>query len=232
MFPTTHWSVLAEATLEGGASGREALADLCRRYRPVILSHVRRRGFTREEAEDVTQEFFLALLRSRAWQRAEQARGRFRTFLLGMLEHVIGHRWEKERALKRGGGQETLSLDKLLEEGRELPGSDGETARHFDRQWAVCMVEQALAGVASRWAAQDREEEFRVLQQYLPGGAHPATYEAAGAALGLSQPALKSAIWRLRQAFRAELRQAVARTVEAPHEVDAELRHLHRALEP
>lgn len=229
MFPTTHWSVLAVATLEGEASGREALAALCRDYRPAVLSHVRRRGFGPEEAEDITQEFFFALLNSRTWQRADRARGKFRTFLLGMVEHVIAHRRERAQALKRGGGFALVSLDQLLEEGSDPPDPEGDVSRAFDRQWAVCMIEQALAAVAGHWAAQGRSHDLDVLRNFLPGGAG-GSYEEAGRELGLSVAAVKSAIHRLRQHFRAGLRTAVARTVDAPHEIDEELRHLRRIL--
>ncbi len=232
MFHTTHWSLLAAATLDGEASGREALAALCRDYRPAVLSHVRRRGFAPEEAEDITQEFFLALLNSRAWQRADRARGRFRTFLLGMVEHVIAHRRERAGALKRGGGPGPVSLDALLEKGGEPPAApEEETVRAFDRQWAVNMVSRALEAVTEEWTAQGRSHEMAVLRGFLPGGAAGLSYEEVGQELRLSPQAVKSAIHRLRQRFRAELRAVVARTVDAPHEIDDELRYLRRVLE-
>lgn len=231
MFHTTHWSQLAEATLEGEASGREALAALCRDYRPAVLSHVRWRGFEQEEAEDITQEFFLTLLHSRAWQRADRTRGRFRTFLLGMVEHVIAHRAERARALKRGGDLVPVSLDEMLEKGLDPPAAGEDMVRAFDRQWAAGIVGRALEAVTGQWEGEGRAADLAALRGFLPGGGGGTSYEEAGRALRLSPQAVKSAIHRLRRQFRSELRAAVARTVNTPDEIDEELRYLRRVLE-
>lgn len=230
MFPTTNWTRLAVATMEGQSAGREALAALCRDYRPAIVGHLRGRGFPEAEAEDLAQQFFVSLLNSRAWRRADRAKGRFRSFLLGILEHVIAHRREQGRAQKRGGGVVPLSLDALAEEGFDLPEAPTDAARLFDREWALRMVELALAAIEAQWAAGGKADEFAVLRGFLPGAEDPPTYEAAAARLQLSPAAVKSAIHRLRRAFRAQLRSAVARTVSL-HEIDAELAHLRRVLE-
>src|SRR4029077_5673659 len=60
-FTTTHWSVVLTAQGESPAA-HEALERLCRIYWRPIYSFVRRQGFGREEAEDITQGLFAQLL--------------------------------------------------------------------------------------------------------------------------------------------------------------------------
>ena len=68
------------------------------------------------------------------------------------------------------------------------------------------------------------------VKPFLTGAAALPTYEEAAAALGLTTAAVKTHIHRLRQEFRAILREEVARTVRTPGEVDEELRHLRAVL--
>ena len=66
-FVTTRWSLI----LSGAGSGsgdweiRKALAELCQIYwRPIFL-FIARRGYSREDAEDLTQDFFVRILKER-----------------------------------------------------------------------------------------------------------------------------------------------------------------------
>ena len=226
IFPTTHWSVLAVATLDGDSSGRAALGKLCEDYHAPIRAHLRGRGFDEAQAADFTQEFFRELLASRAWKRADRARGRFRTFLLGTLMHVLNRERARQGAEKRGGGQALASLDELGD-GAALAEVAEEESTAFDREWALRLMDAAMAAVERVFSGS---EQWVVLVKFLPGAGAPPTYEEAAAQLGLSLPALKTAVHRVRQQFRAELRSAVARTVSAAHEIDDELSYLHRVL--
>ncbi len=229
-FPTTHWTLLADATLDGDAAGREALGRLCESYRRPVLVFLRARGVAEGEAEDLVQDFFEHLLKGRLWKRAARERGRFRTFLLGVLRHVMRHAWRDERRLKRGGGMVRASLEELEREGREVAGGGIPDGEAFDREWALTLVAEALRQVEGEHLTAGRQAEYAVLRRFLPGAGEPPSYEAAAAELGVTVSALKSAIHRLRLHFRKVLRTAVAQTVGAPHEVDEELRHLARLL--
>jgi len=225
-FPTTRWTLLASATINGDAAGREALAELCGRYRPPVVAYLMSRGLDKNGAEDAAQDFFLKLLESRTWRRAEQARGHFRTFLLSVLNHQMQHRARGGGRLKRGSGQVPESLDELQEEGFEPEDTGTPEALVFDREWALTLVGDAVAVVEAEFVQRGQLQEFQILRGYLPGKATMLSYDDATARLGLSLSALKAAVHRLRQRFREVLRSAVARTVSAPHEVDEELRYL------
>ena len=178
------------------------------------------------EAEDAAQDFFLKLLESRTWRRADQARGRFRTFLLSVLNHLMQHRARDGNRQKRGGGQMPESLEELREEGFEPESGVTPEALVFDREWALTLVTDAVAVVEAEHLQRGKSAEFEVLRGYLPGRGEMLPYDEAAARTGLSLTALKAAVHRLRTRFREVLRTAVARTVDAPHEVDEELRHL------
>jgi DNA-directed RNA polymerase specialized sigma24 family protein len=225
-FPTTRWTLLAAATMNGDAKGRQALAALCGRYRRPVVIYLMSRGLDESEAEDVAQDFFLKLVESRAWRRAHQARGRFRTFLLSVLNHLMMHRARDEQRQKRGGGLLPESLDELRENGFEPSADDTPEAAVFDREWALTLVGDAVLLVEAEFVQRGQQQEFQILRGYLPGTGTLLSYEDAAARLGLSLSALKAAVHRLRQRFREVLRSAVARTVSAPHEVDEELRYL------
>jgi RNA polymerase sigma-70 factor (ECF subfamily) len=65
---------------------REAFDELFARYRQLLYGYFRRRLATRERAEDLTQETFLALLR--ATERYEP-RALFRTYLFGIAIKLL-----------------------------------------------------------------------------------------------------------------------------------------------
>jgi DNA-directed RNA polymerase specialized sigma24 family protein len=228
-FPTTHWSLLAQATLNGDANGRAALARICSDYRGPVVAFLRTRGYAPEAAEDLAHDFFLQLIQSVAWKRADRARGRFRTFLLGALMHVLDHAREREHAAKRGAGAIAESLDLLAESGFEPAAIPAELGNVFDREWALKLVEDALAAVEHEFAATG-PDQYSILKRFLPGAASVMSYEEAAHALQVPVGTVKTWVHRLRTRFRELLRGAVASTVSAPHEIDDELAYLRQVL--
>jgi DNA-directed RNA polymerase specialized sigma24 family protein len=222
-FPDTCWIQLAAATLHGGAEERAALEALCQRYYPVVLGTIRAKGLPPERAEDLTQGFFLHLLERGAFRRADPLKGKFRSFLLGSLRFFLSHDAEKNRTQRRGGHFEIIEL-------QEGAASTVDDDLKFDHEWALNIMEMALAQVRELITATRGESVWSVLKNFLPGGQEPPAYETAAEMMGLSLSAMKSDIFRLRHRFREALRAEIARTVSAPHEIDEELAHLRAAL--
>ena len=231
IFPTTHWTLLAAATLNGDTQGRSALEQLCREYHRPVFAVLRARGFAEDEAADLTQDFFLRLFETQAWKRADRERGRFRSFLLGTLTHMLQHAWAAKSRQKRGGGTTAESLDAAQEQGVEIAGAtDFQANAAFDREWALRLIQAAFAKVEGEFAEAGRVEEFAVLRRFLPGVEAPLRYDEAALLLGKTEGGVKSMIHRLRDSYRSTLRGLVARTVSAAHEVDDELAYLHTVL--
>src|SRR6516162_3777782 len=226
-FPTTHWSLLAKASVSGETAGREALEELCRRYWAPLNQFIRSRGFSEAEAQDLTQEFLVHLLEHSTLKKADPLRGRFRSFLLGALVRFLGDEIDRRRAQKRGGGATHLTLEDAEPVQADSPES-GETL--FDREWALVILEHALATIRSEFSREKGDKHFAVLGRFLPGSLNSPTYEEAATQLGLSLPALKTELHRLRQRFKAAVRQEIAATVSAPHEIEDEMNYLQRVL--
>ena len=226
-FPTTKWTVLAQASLNGETAGRHALEDLCRRYWTPLYQFIRLRGYPESEAQDLTQEFLLHLFEHSTLHKADRQRGKFRSFLCGALVRFLGDERDRRQARKRGSGVADLSLDAA---GGVLAASPDPGAAVFDREWALAILENVLRTVEQEFGAEGGAARFAALRQFLPGSLEAPIYEAAAAQLGLSLPALKSELHRLRQRFKAAIRQEVAATVSAPHEIDQEMNHLQQVL--
>jgi RNA polymerase sigma-70 factor (ECF subfamily) len=220
-FPATHWTLIAAAS---GPQRDSALDRLYRTYWTPMCAQARRFGVPEAEVEDVTQELFLSLFRSGAVDRADRARGRFRSYLLGALRNHLSHRRAHAAALKRGGGQSTEPLD-----GQELVQMPAD-AREFDAEWARALLGEALRRF--QLEAQHSEESrasFAVLGGPALGDGEFSCEEAARQ-LGITVPAVKSRVFRLRQRFHTIVREEVRRTVPSEAECDDELRHLSAVL--
>ena len=108
-FQPTRWSLVVLAARGDAPGAAAALEELCRAYWYPLYVFARRRGLAPEHAADVTQDFFLRLIERNSLGNADPARGRFRTFLLGAMSHVIDDDARRAGAQKRGGGGEPVS---------------------------------------------------------------------------------------------------------------------------
>jgi RNA polymerase sigma-70 factor (ECF subfamily) len=230
-FPTTHWSVLAKATLHGEADARAALEVLCQRYWAPVHAFIRFQGLTDAEAQDLTQEFLIHVIHKSIFTRADRLQGRFRSFLLGALARFLADAADRRQALKRGGKSPHISLDQI-EIGKDVEelSSQLHGVTAFDREWALTILENALDRLRADCSQAGREGDFDVWKNFLPGAAGTYSYESAADRLGISLAAFKSEIHRLRQRLRALVRAEISRTVSAPHEIDSEMRHLSQVL--
>lgn len=228
IFATTHWSVVLAAGDSALPGAREALEKLCRTYWYPLYAFVRRQGHSPEDAQDLTQEFFARLLEKDYLKRLIHREGKFRSFLLKLLQHFLLNEWHKVRAQKRGGGRALFSLDGLDAEQRyrlEPPDADS-PERAFERRWARTLIERSLARLRDDYAAGGKAELFERLKDYQPGEHGAVSYAELGAQLGLSEGAVKVAVHRLRQRHRELLREEIAQTVASDAELVEEVRHL------
>ncbi|MBX3746643.1 MAG: sigma-70 family RNA polymerase sigma factor [Verrucomicrobiae bacterium] len=229
-FRTTQWPQVRQAAEHPAPGAQEALATLCRDYWTPLYAYLRRTGHPPDDAQDLVQGFFAALIAGGDLQAAKPARGRFRSFLLGALKHHLQDERKKALALKRGGRTPRLSLDELPEAAEPvgvMPDSQREAA--YDHDWAQVVLARALAAVREEYTQRSQGEVFEVLQPCLGGPRPLPPYTELAWRLGLGEGGVKTAVHRLRRAFGERLRAEVAATVADPADVDAELRHLMTA---
>lgn len=232
-FRTTHWSVVLRAGDIAAPESAQALETLCRNYWYPLYVFVRRRGHDAEAAKDLTQEFFARFLEAGSLRDAQSDRGRFRTFLLAAMKNFLAKEWRDANRLKRGGGCEILAWDQFDPEERyrlEPPSGEATADALFDRRWAQTLVTRVLERLREEMDRERLGERFAALKPFLQGDASGGSYADAAAKLQLSEPAVKSAIHRLRRRYAELIREEIAQTVASPEEINDEVRHLISAL--
>jgi len=226
-FPATCWTIVVAAQGQGGQA-YQALNELCGLYWPPVYAFVRRKGKSPADAEDITQGFFAELLARGSLESVAAEKGRLRTFLLKALTRHMINEYEKAGAAKRGGGVPLLSLDFERAEGNYIaePGHHITPELEFERQWALHLLDGALAEVRSDAEHNGRGALFEDLKGLISLDAATVAYEEIATRHNLTEGAVKAAAHRLRQGFRMALRRAIAETVTTEEEIDDEIRHL------
>jgi DNA-directed RNA polymerase specialized sigma24 family protein len=196
--------MVSAASAEGDTEVRAALEEIYRLYCYPVYAFIRRRGYGRQDAQDLTQDFFVHLLEKGILGRADSQRGRFRNFLLGVLEHFLAHATKRAGAYKRGGDCQWVFLDDDAAEDRyQLAAPEGMTAEKlFEARWAAALVEARFARLRSELESEGKGHFFEALKGFLLGG-EEASYQQVADALSLSLGAVKTAIHRLRGRYRA-----------------------------
>jgi RNA polymerase sigma factor (sigma-70 family) len=230
-FVTTRWSVVLAAGRSDTPRAQDALARLCQSYWHPLYAYVRRRGYSIEDAQDLTQEFFARLLERNAIATVSPEKGRFRSFLLASMNHFLSDAWDKARAQKRGAGK-VISFDTETAETwlDQRPSENLTPERAFELRWAITLLEQVYQRLEEEHRQQGKAELFDDLRTTLAGPGNSAPYAELAARLGMNEGAVKVAVHRLRQRYRALLRETIAETVESEAEVEEELRYLMRVV--
>jgi RNA polymerase sigma-70 factor (ECF subfamily) len=235
-FASTQWSLVLAARGDSSAAGAAALAGLCGTYWQLLYGYVRRRGYSVEDAQDLTQSYFSRLLEKRFLDQADSRRGRFRSFLLASLKNFMVNEWHREHAQKRGGDRFALSLDER-HRAEALYAAGMVTMltpeKQYERSWALAVLNRVTAQLAAEFTAAGKEAIFEGLKAFLTGDAGELKYSQAAAALGMGEGAARVAVYRMRGRFRDVLRAEIARTLADPEDsgaIEEELRFLLAAL--
>src|SRR5512135_1454060 len=170
-FVTTHWSVVLAAGRSDTTRAGAALEKLCRAYWFPLYAYVRRRGYSVEDAQDLTQEFFARVLERHWLARADQAKGRFRTFLLTAMERFLANEWDKLRTLKRGGGHANVPIQLDTAETRYgvEPADTRTPEQAFEYRWALTLLDEVVGQLEAEFSARDQAALFAMLKPCLVG---------------------------------------------------------------
>jgi DNA-directed RNA polymerase specialized sigma24 family protein len=233
-FQTTHWTlVLLAGRAEATKSTQQALSDFCEAYWPPLYAFLRHRGYPSADAQDLAQAFFAHLLEQNTLSRADQEKGRLRTFLLGSLQNFLAHVHDRARALKRGGGRQTISFDEhLLEAEAAMFGTAHlDDVSCYDVVWAANVVTQAWKHLQHTLVAEGRGQWLQELKPFITGGTTtPPDQGEVAARLGVPIATFRTWLSRLRERYRESLRIEVANTLSDPADIDDELGYLYRIL--
>ncbi|MFN2508841.1 MAG: RNA polymerase sigma factor [Chthoniobacterales bacterium] len=237
-FMTTRWSVVLSSAdgEKDNDQARAALSELCRIYWQPVFAFICRWGYSVEDAQDLTQDFFVLVLEGNLLRQADPARGRFRSLLLKSLQNFLADAHEKRSTKKRGGRVKFVPWNDGMGEtpsNLRVPAHMMNTwtpERLFDIRWAATMVERALRRLRQECEARGRRRVFDVLSGLLSAERREVSYEEFSKPLGVTGDAVKRLIYHLRRRYRAILREEVAQTVADEREVEDEIRYLCAAL--
>lgn len=226
-FPATRWTLIASSR-EAPEKKQAALDELLRIYWKPLYFYVRRKGHSIESAKDIIQGFYTHLLERDFLARLDPGKGRFRAYLRASLDNYLANLHESLSAQKRGGGAKNVALDfDVAESG--LPQAPENAEAAFDREWALGVMERALAELRKEFEQGRRGGPFDVVLKFFQLDGAP-TYEEAAKLAGMSVPQFKAFLHRTRTRFRQLVRQQVAQTVSTDGDADAEISELIRAL--
>ena len=216
------------------AGFQAALGELYRIYWYPLYAFVRHRGHAAEEAQDLTQGFFLHLLEHKTLGRADPLKGKFRSFLLGSLQNYLSTEADRAHCLKRGGKVEFVPLNVQDAEDRyRLEPVDRLTPEKvFAARWAMALLGEAMNRLRQEYGTSHKVATFEVLKAFLDiaNSKDPPSYEQAAAALQVSVGAVKTMIHRMRNQYTALVREEIGRTVSDSADIVVEIHELCEAL--
>ena len=231
IFATTHWTVVLAAGQRHTPQSDGALEELCKTYWFPLYAYVRRRGHSKQDAEDLVQAFFARLLEKNFLANLDSEKGKFRAFLLASLKHFLANEWDKSQAQKRGGGAVNLSLDWQTADTKFQVAATNEPSpdKAFDREWALALLAKVIERLQTECAADGKGKLFEQLKMFLMAGGGDSAQADVAKSLGMEEGAVRVAIHRLRKRYRALLRDEIANTLTDESQVDAEMRALFGA---
>lgn len=227
-FLTTHWTVVRDAGDPDSPGYRAARATLCETYWYPLYAYLRRYGCDPQEAEDLTQGFFVRMLDKNDFRLADPVRGKYRSFLMASLRHFTANERKHAKRLKRGGRATLVPID-LNDAERHYAqeaADDLTPEKLFERSWAINVLEQAMDRLQDEWERSKKRAQFDALKAYLTPGKESTTYREIAHSLNTTEGAVKVAVHRLRRAYRAHLRAVIAETVSTEEGIEEEIRDL------
>jgi RNA polymerase sigma factor (sigma-70 family) len=226
-FAETQWSVVAAAGDKASPRAAAALDALCETYWFPVYAYVRRRGHSAHDAQDLTQDFFGRIIEDNSLARVDRNKGKFRSYLLGALNHFLADEWDKSQTQKRGGGRIIRSLEEAEEKYLQVAGSDTTPERAFDRRWGAILIDKALKRLEeeSRRSVRNRKQ-FNMLKRFLINEPGTGEYKALALELDSTAGGVAVLVSRLRKRFRNVVRAELAQTVSSQADLEEELRYL------
>ena len=208
------------------------MAKLCAGYWYPIYAYLRRSGHSPHDAEDLTQAFFHRLLTEKALLTADEGSGKLRSWLLGVLKHLLSDHFRHRDALKRGGRIPHISFDEMATEDRYAheAQSESDSDAFFTQVWAQDLLTTVRGRLREAYEAAGRKDVFDLLLPYLMWDKEPPSCREIAEKIGSSEVATRILIHRLRVKFRTLLKDEVARTVLTPEEIPGELAWLQDVL--
>lgn len=236
VFLTTHWSLVEDICTDKADKSRALIELLLIRYWKPVYCYLRRQGYPNEAAKDLTQGFFHEVVLSRNLiQKADQTKGRFRSFLLTALNRYLINTQEKQSARKRAPRGKLVSFDfaSMADSPQVMTTLTPEDT--FTYVWVSALLEQVLKDVETGCKADGKAVHWevfrdRVLRPVMKGGEAPCM-EGICRKYGIQDPIKASnMVVTVKRRFRTALAKRLRDSVMSDEEAEAELQEIKRFL--
>ena len=228
-FPNTNWSMVARADDVRSSVRRRALESLLRQYFPALRAYLLARGRVRpQDVDDLLQGFMASkVLEQEIVRRADQARGKFRSFLMSALERYAVSEFRKERAAKRSPAEAARGEDAAA----ETEDPDLDAAARFDLEWARQVVGMGLERMRRECEAGGRQDVWGIFEGRVVGptldGQEPEPYEGLVGRFGLkSVEQANNVLVTGKRMFGRHLLEIVGEYAEDADDAEEEIRRL------
>lgn len=196
-------------------------------WRPVF-HFLRTKGHTLQDAEDLTQEFFVADLPDKL-RSVDRNIGTFRNFLKTLV-----HRFAIDRTVRSARWKfqtRFVSVHSLVQdEDRAFePAAGGDPEEAFERQWkteVLASVRRNLQACYDGNAADRSRYEIFAAYHLGEGTGERPTQEELATQFGVTRDFVRGALEKLQARYERLVRQEVREQVESEEEVEVELRAL------
>jgi DNA-directed RNA polymerase specialized sigma24 family protein len=210
-FRTTQWSAVLLSAQSQAPGSRAALSDLCKLYWYPLYAFIRRRGCSAEDAQDLTQGFFLSLIDRKALRQVTPLKGKFRSFLLASLRNYLSDQFDRGRSQKRGGNIEFVPLD--FESGderyRSEPHDTLTAEKIFDARWAMTLLDETLRRLRQEYVAQQKLTVFKLASF---SAVIPFSLLNQGYSRSALRASSKTEVWRISRLFLVKVLRMIERT--------------------
>lgn len=236
-FPTTQWTVILSLNdVDSSKAQANAMRELCKSYWFPLYAFARHRKLQRADAEDAVQSFFVSIGDADFFQKADQDRGKLRTFILTAFTRMLHDQRAQGQALKRGGGQLHLSIDGDQAESWLLADPSPnhvDSALVFERHWAKQIMRSVIQRMRATNGSGKHAMRFEILSRFLsPETCMNYSIREAATDLEMQPAACEKAIQRLRHQFRQAIHEELAMTLNQPNDITIgeEMIQLQKAL--
>ena len=210
-FPLTRRSVI-EAVCSIDQEERErALEALCEAYWKPIYKYIRLRWSRPvDQAQDLTQGFFVEVLERELLEKFEPKKGRLRTYLRVCVDSFVSNEDKAGRRQKRGGNIAHVALDFAAAE-EELGGAVMDPAvipspesieEFFEKEWLRSLFTLAVEELREFCNARKRERTFRLFEAYDLEGREKISYEQLAKDYAIAVTDVTNALAWARREFR------------------------------
>ena len=230
-FASTCWTTIHSCS-GNDSTAQAARAELCRDYWYPVYAFIKFQGNDTHYAEDLARDFFAYIL-GRSWlERVDQSKGRFRSFLLGTLNHFLSDEASRKTARKRAGGYHHIPHDLRSEERLDpaYEGANGVPREIYEVEWATSLVVATLKQLEEEYEVAERALHYQHLKCYLKVEGALDSYQVVAAAIKISVSNVKVSVHRMRKRYAEILRERVAATIALPEDVADEVRYLFGVL--